>query len=94
MKKWIRFSDRISCGFRCGINYHRPYIFNDQSEIALTDKQVLMLSNEITTSKNLCEIILNQNDKISKDNQEKIEVLQKLKTNYEELEKEVLADNE
>ena len=92
MKKSIKFSDRSPCGYRCGINYHRPYIFNDQSEIALTDKQVLMLSNDITASKYLCQMILNQNDKISKDNEEKIEVLQRLKTNYEELEKEIVND--
>ena len=34
MKKWIRCSDRTPTGFRCGINYHCPYIFNDQSDIA------------------------------------------------------------
>jgi tubulin alpha len=94
MKKWIRFPDSCPTGFRCGMNYHRPYVFNNQSEIALTDKQVLMLTNEMTTAKYLCEIVLNQNVETSKDNEEKIEALQQLKTNYELIEKEILHDYE
>ncbi|UJR19647.1 hypothetical protein I4U23_022781 [Adineta vaga] len=94
MKKWIRFSHRSPSGIVCGINYHRPYIYHDQSDISLTDKQVLMLTNEITTSKYLYEIISNQSDNISKASEEKSEVLQRLKTNYEEFENEMLDDNQ
>jgi len=95
MKKWMTCSDRIPTGFRCAINYHRPYIFDDQSDIALTDKQVLMLTNEISTSKYLCDIILNQYDKSSET--EIIEGqnnLQELKMNYEQFEKEIINDNQ
>jgi hypothetical protein len=95
MKKWVRFSDRTSTGFRCGINYHRPYVFNNQSDIALTDKQVLMLTNEISTSKYLCDIILNQYDKSSEtDIIEAQNNLRELKMNYEQFEKEIINDNQ
>jgi len=53
-----------------------------------------MLTNEITTSKYLYEIIINQCDNISKASEEKIEVLERLKTNYEEFENEMLDDNQ
>jgi hypothetical protein len=93
MKRSMRWFARSSTGFRCAINYHRPYIFDDQSDIALTDKQVLMLTNETSTSKYLCEFILNQYEKFSKT--ELIEAendLQELKMNYEQFEKEILDD--
>jgi tubulin alpha len=95
MKKSIRFSASSPTGLRCGINYHRPHIFDDQSDIARTDKQVLMLTNETSTSKYLCEYILNQYEKSS--NTELIEAendLQELKSNYEQFEKEILDDNQ
>ena len=96
MKKSIRSSDRSSCGFRCGINYHRPTIFDDHSDIAQTDKQVFMLTNEISTSKYLCQRALNEHVKSSTD----IEVteaenhLQELITDYEEWEKEIVNENQ
>jgi hypothetical protein len=95
MKKSIRFSARSPTGFRCGINYHRPCIFDDQSDIARTDKQVLILTNEVSTSKYLCEFILSQYENSS--NTELIEAknhLQELKINYQEFEKEILDDNQ
>lgn len=96
MKKSIRFSDHSPTGFRCGINYHRPYIFPDQSDIALTDKQVLMLTNEISTSKYLCELALNQYDHQSSTTEinEAQNHLQELKMNYEQFEKEIIDDNQ
>jgi tubulin alpha len=96
MKKLIRFSDHATTGYRCGINYHRPYIFNDRSDIALTDKQVSMLMNETESSKYLYESILNQYDKCSNEQIEIIEAqnyLQELKANCEEFEKEIVNDN-
>jgi tubulin alpha len=95
MKKLIRFSACSPTGFRCAINHHRPHIFDDQSDIARTDKQVLMLTNETSTSKYLCEFILNQYENSS--NTELIEAkndLQELKSNYEEFEKEILEENQ
>jgi len=97
MKQWIRFSDKVPTGFRCGINYHRPYLFNEQSDIAQTDKQVLMLTNETSTSKHLCQMALNQS---TKDYQEQTEIiedknsLEQLINNYEQIEKEIIHDNQ
>ncbi len=97
MKQWIRFSDKVSTGFRCAINYHRPYVFNEQSDIAQTDKQVLMLTNETSTSKHLCQMALNQS---RKDNQQQTEIieaknyLEQFKNNYQQIEKEIIHDNQ
>ncbi|CAF1173621.1 unnamed protein product [Adineta ricciae] len=93
LKKSIRFLERDQLGLGCGINYHRPSIFDDHSEIAFTDKQVLMLANEITTSKYLYDMILNQNENDSAKTHEEIEALERLKTTYEEFEDEMFDVN-
>ena len=68
--------------------------------MALTDKQICVLANEISTSKYLCEMGLNQVDTLVKDEEEKIELteahdyLQGLRTNYQELETEIVQDNQ
>ncbi|CAF3717891.1 unnamed protein product [Rotaria sordida] len=99
MKQWWRFSDLTPTGFKCGINYCRPYIFNDESDLALTDKQVCALINETATSKYLCEMGLNQLDQSSKAQDETTEFieaqnyLQGLREDYQKLEQEIINDN-
>ncbi|CAF3512817.1 unnamed protein product [Rotaria socialis] len=97
MKQWWRFSDTTPTGFKCGINYCRPYIFDDDSDIALTDKQVCALVNEMATSKYICEIALNQSSNTQDETAEVNEAndfLQGLKSNYQELESEIINANE
>ncbi len=55
-----------------------------------------MLTNETATSKYVCEIVLNQYEKSSKEETEIIETqnnLQQLKANYEQFEKEIFFFN-
>ncbi|CAF3910640.1 unnamed protein product [Rotaria sp. Silwood1] len=100
MKKWWRFSNSSPTGFKCGINYCRPYIFNNESDLAWTDKQVCAITNETTTSKHLCEIGLNQSDESSKEQNKSVEhiealdYLQGLRKDYQELEREIINANE
>ena len=94
LKKSIRFSSRSPTGFRCGINYQRPCIFNDQSDLMSTDKQVLMLTNETTTSKYLCQQALNQYEQSSEKEKdlEGYKHIVELMMNYEQIEKEIYDD--
>ena len=93
LKKSIRFSSRSPCGFRCGINHQSPCIFNDQSDLALTNKQVLMLSNETITAKYLCQQALNQSSTNEEDVEGHKEIFE-LMMNYEQIENEIIDDYE
>ena len=96
MKRWIKFSDCTPTGFQCGIDYQPPPIFDDQSDIARTDKQVLMLTNETATSTYLCDFILNQHHKTSEKTEDRDAEndLQELKANYKQFENEIVNDHQ
>ncbi|CAF4361470.1 unnamed protein product [Adineta steineri] len=89
MKKSIRFSERVPTGFRCGINYHSPVQFRHQPDMTLTDKQVLMLTNQTTTSIYLCDLALNQTES---EIDEARNSIQDLKEFYAEYDKEIRQD--
>ncbi|CAF3357944.1 unnamed protein product [Rotaria sp. Silwood2] len=56
MKQWWRFCDLSPTGFKCRINYCRPYIFQDISNLVWADKQVCALANETNASPNIFAI--------------------------------------
>lgn len=93
MRKYIRFSSHSPSGFRCGINCQNLSIFNDQSDLALTDKQVLMLTNETTTAKYLCQQALNQSSKTEADIEGCKEIFEIIMT-YEQIEEDIMEEDE
>jgi len=90
LKQNFQCSEQSLVELRSGIDHHCPLIFNDYSDLALTDRQILMLTNETSTALHLCRLIIEQSNKtnqsfhVEKDFQE-------IKHGYEQLENEILS---